>query len=198
MQFTLRLHRAFMTAARLHGGQRRKTDDIPYVTHSYAAAFIVSQHTQDEDIIIATILHDVIEDVAGYSTQEMTRDFGERVTSLVLQVSDPEKVPDMTSADERATWETRKTNFIEHLRKASSDALMIVAADKLHNMVSTVEAYGRHGKSIFKKFNSPIVRRQWFHGEVVALVKQKLHNALADELEQVYREANRALDVSNS
>lgn len=195
MQFTLRLHRAFMTAARLHEGQRRKTDDIPYVTHPYAAAFIISQHTQDEDIIVATILHDVIEDVAGYSSADMARDFGKRVASLVLQVSEPEKIPNMSQADERATWEVRKSHFINHLRKASPDALMIVAADKLHNMISMVDAYQRHGQDIFQKFNAPIARRQWFHGQVVDLINAKLDGPLPEELSRVYRETNQALGL---
>lgn len=198
MQFTSRIHRAMVMAAQLHRGQRRKTDDIPYVSHPYAVAWIVSHYTDDEDIIIAALFHDVLEDVSGYSIQQMTEDFGARVSSLVQQVTEPEKRPDMTADEERETWEVRKKNFLNHLCQATPEALMIVAADKMHNMVSMVEAYRRMGEEVWQKFNAPIERRQWFHGEVVGIVQSKLQGELPKRLAEAYQAANRAFDIHPS
>ncbi len=183
-------------AAQLHRGQRRKTDDIPYVSHPYAVAWIVSHYTDDEDIIIAALLHDVLEDVSGYTSQQMTEDFGPQVTTLVQQVTEPEKRPGMTPDEERATWEERKHNFLDHLRHATPDALMIVAADKMHNMVSMVESYRRMGEAVWQKFNAPVQRRQWFHGAVVGIVQSKLGGELPTRLAEAYQAANDAFDIS--
>ncbi len=195
MQFTPRIHRAMVMAAQLHRGQRRRADDIPYVSHPYAVAWIVSHYTDDEDIIIAALFHDVLEDVAGYTTDQMRTDFGPRVTSLVQQLTEPEKRPNMTTEEERATWEERKRNFLEHLQQATPDALMVVAADKMHNMISMVEAYRRMGEQVWQKFNAPIERRQWFHGEVVKIIQEKIDGPLADTLLAVYSDTNEKLDV---
>ncbi len=195
MQFTSRIHRAMVMAAQLHRGQRRKADDIPYVSHPYAVAWIVSHYTDDEDIIIAALFHDVLEDVAGYTADQMRTDFGPRVTSLVQQLTEPEKRPNMTTEEERATWEERKRNFLEHLQQATPDALMVVAADKMHNMISMAEAYRRMGEQVWKKFNAPIERRQWFHGEVVRIIQEKIDGPLADSLLAVYTDTNEKLDV---
>ena len=56
----------------------------------------MAQYTEDEDIIVAGLLHDVIEDVAGYFREDMRREFGERVLNIVEDVETEKRfeVPD--------------------------------------------------------------------------------------------------------
>lgn len=58
-----RLRCAINAAARAHRDQVRKGSGIPYVSHVYAVMFLLSQVTDDEDILIAGLLHDTLEDV---------------------------------------------------------------------------------------------------------------------------------------
>lgn len=76
-------------AAELHKNQFRKGDsNIPYISHPYSVAFILAQYTNDENVIVASLLHDVLEDVPGYYRADMITEFGEVVTSYVEEVSE--------------------------------------------------------------------------------------------------------------
>ena len=60
-QLTL-VDRAIIFATRAHSGATRKGTNIPYIVHPIEAAAIVSAMTDDEEVIAAAILHDVLED----------------------------------------------------------------------------------------------------------------------------------------
>ena len=81
LTWTPTLDRALAVAARCHAGQTRKDEPTPYIAHPVAVALIVSDFTDDEDVAVAALLHDVLEDVppSVYSAADMTADFGERV-----------------------------------------------------------------------------------------------------------------------
>ena len=61
---------AAVFAERAHRGVFRKGTDIPYITHPMEAAVIVSAFTDDEEMIAAALLHDVMED-AGVTREEL-------------------------------------------------------------------------------------------------------------------------------
>lgn len=73
-------------------GQKRKYDLSPYWTHTERVAGLVSQVINDEDVIIAALGHDSQEDVLPvnpkYNSDLITKEFGENVTSLILQLTD--------------------------------------------------------------------------------------------------------------
>lgn len=54
------IERAYTVAARLHHGQRRKSDD-PYITHPIAVATIVAEMGMSPETVCAALLHDTIE-----------------------------------------------------------------------------------------------------------------------------------------
>ena len=78
MKFTPIITKAINTAATLHDGQERKGDGLPYIVHPFSVALILMEYSQDEDVIVAGLLHDTIEDT-GYTREQMEEDFGERV-----------------------------------------------------------------------------------------------------------------------
>ena len=83
MQLTSNIEKAMRKAAILHDGQRRKGEGKPpYIIHPFAVAVMLSEHTDDENTIIAGLLHDTIEDT-GYSPEEMEKDFGISLASLL-------------------------------------------------------------------------------------------------------------------
>src|SRR5258708_40177591 len=61
----LRLQRAFRYAAEKHAGQTRKQTAVPYLSHLMAVASLVLEAGGDEDMAIAALLHDVVEDCGG-------------------------------------------------------------------------------------------------------------------------------------
>jgi (p)ppGpp synthase/HD superfamily hydrolase len=57
--------RALTFAERLHRGQRRKGNDVPYIAHLITVSATVLEHGGDEDVAIAALLYDAVEDQGG-------------------------------------------------------------------------------------------------------------------------------------
>ncbi|MEZ5690741.1 MAG: HD domain-containing protein [Rickettsiales bacterium] len=114
-----------------HGEQKRKYTGEPYWTHPLAVAKKVSIYNDDNDVIIAALLHDVIEDTEiGY--EEIKDNFGKKVADLVLEVSDISKPEDGNRAK-------RKEIDRQHLAKSSPQGATIKLADLIHNTESIVK-----------------------------------------------------------
>ena len=69
MQMTSTIKKAMATSIKLHGSQNRM-DGFPYVTHPILVAMILINHTDNEDLICAALLHDTIEDT-DYTAEEL-------------------------------------------------------------------------------------------------------------------------------
>src|ERR1035438_8472768 len=102
-----RLHRAIDLAARAHAGQFRKDKDIriPYVAHVYGVAMLLESHGFSEDVVIAGLLHDVLEDSPAFAVEVAT--FGDDVHRWVLTVTDP------TAGQNNHDWLERKAAYID-------------------------------------------------------------------------------------
>ena len=171
-RLTEKLQKAINTASRLHVGQVRKGDnDLPYISHPFSVAWILRDYTVDENTIIAGLLHDVLEDVAGYRYQELEKDFGEEVASLVKELSE-DKDPNV-QGDDKATWEYRKKRYLQGLKRHSEKALMVCAADKIHNLQTMIGAYKEQGEALWGKFNAPSDKKLWFYEEVLKVLKER-------------------------
>jgi (p)ppGpp synthase/HD superfamily hydrolase len=127
IDFTPRLHRALDLAATAHNGQARKDPGlaIPYVSHVCGVAFLLAAHGFDEDVVVAGLLHDVLEDSPRYEPE--LRAFGDRVYGIVRQVSEVVK---------NVPWVQRKVRYANALRDAWPEAKAVSCADKIHNMQS--------------------------------------------------------------
>ena len=73
---------AIAFAVKAHDGMRRKKSGSPYILHPMEAAVIVGSMTDDQALIAAAVLHDVVED-AGIAMEEIEERFGKRVRELV-------------------------------------------------------------------------------------------------------------------
>src|SRR5688572_11835657 len=125
---TDRLVEAFKYAAELHASQRRKGTSIPYISHLMIVAGMVMERCADEDVAIAALLHDAIEDQPqdGRTRDHIRKRFGARVLELVEACSDADSHP-------KPPWHERKERYLAHLPQASPQARLISLADKLHN-----------------------------------------------------------------
>jgi len=150
LRFNPRIHQAMDLAARAHERQSRKDRDlrIPYVAHCFAVAYLLAEYGFDEDVFVAGLLHDVLEDQPEFMA-EVER-FGERVVGLVRAVSERKR----DSAGQERPWAERKSEYIEHLRTAPAEARAISCADKIHNMQSILLALER-GCDIWSGLKAP-------------------------------------------
>lgn len=185
LTWTPTVDRALAVAARCHDGQTRKDDPTPYIAHPVAVAMIVSDFTTDEDVVVAALLHDVLEDVppSVYSAADMTAEFGERVTEMVRGVSE-----EKTAGQQTPPWRVRKEGYLAQLADDSPECLLISAADKIHNLRSMVAAHGRLGDEMWGLFNAGPDEKLWFYGAIADTVCQRLGDCAAS------RELRRAVD----
>lgn len=134
--------RARSFAAHAHEGQFRKGTNRPYIVHPIEVAEIVSEMTDDEEIICAAYLHDTVEDCKGVTKQMLAKDFSERVADIVAGESE----------DKTKSWMERKTATIEHLKNASPEVKMVCLADKLSNIRDIDRDYRAVGEELWNRF----------------------------------------------
>ena len=123
-----RIREAYLFARNAHEGQLRK-DGSPYVTHCVAAADIAYDMGLDEDSIVASLLHDVIEDTSlGYD--DIAKPFGTAVADLVEGVTKLTRVQYTSKEDEQME------NMRKMLMAMTKDirVILIKIADRTHNM----------------------------------------------------------------
>src|SRR6266436_2928125 len=86
---TDRFDRALLYATHVHGGQVRKGTSTPYVAHLLAVAATVLEYDGAEDMAIAALLHDAVEDQGGEARLADIRSrFGDHVADIVRSCSD--------------------------------------------------------------------------------------------------------------
>ena len=123
-----RIRAAYQTANLAHSGQLRK-DGSPYVTHCIAAADIALDMELDEDSLVATLLHDVIEDTT-LTHADLAHQFGVTVADIVEGVTKLTRVQFSSKEDEQME------NMRKMLLAMAKDirVILIKIADRLHNM----------------------------------------------------------------
>ncbi len=160
------LNKAIIFAANAHEGQVRKNSQKPYILHPIEVATIAAQMTHNTTVIAAAVLHDVIED-ANTTPEELTQQFGEEVTALVVAVSENKRreLPATT------TWKIRKQETLTHLVNDTKDVKVIVLADKLSNMRAAYSDYMLIGDDIWKSFNQQDKNEQaWYYTSIANAV----------------------------
>ncbi|MAZ56455.1 hypothetical protein CL653_01555 [bacterium] len=175
--YTPKIEKALRAASLLHEGQYRKgLGKPPYVTHLVAVAMISLEFTNEEDIIVAALLHDTIEDTP-YTVKELEEDFGEKVCDIVVTLSEPKEVSD---------WKERKDCYLNQLRKASPKALIVACADKIHNMHSIVDDYKDHEDRFIREFGGSLSQRLEQYQNFANIVNKQLENDIVHEFNRVF------------
>lgn len=176
MSFTQRLSHAFKRANELHATQTRKGTDVPYLTHLMAVAALVGEYGGDEDLVIAALLHDAVEDQGGVSTLTAIRtEFGEHIAKLVEAASDTDEVP-------KPPWRARKEAHIAKIRNAAPDLRLLVAADKLHNVTTLARDCEADGIATLDRFNGGREGTLWFYRAIHEALANNWKHPILDEL----------------
>ena len=145
---SLTLERALRWAAVRHAGQVRKGGNVPYVEHLMGVALILDRLGFEEDLVIAGLLHDVVEDTAT-TLAEVEAEFGPIVADLVGHGSELKT----DEQGQKRPWSDRKRDHLEALTGAPVEARALVLADKLHNLTS-IALDLREGRPVWSLFNA--------------------------------------------
>ena len=135
-----RINHAFAFAAKHHDRQVRKGTRLPYLTHPANVAVILTRYGQDEQTIVAGILHDVIEDCVrdGYTRDTLEQRIGDKFGPDVLETVLAVTHRQVDEEGVELSSEERKDDYLARLAAASDRARWVCAADKIHNGSSIV------------------------------------------------------------
>jgi (p)ppGpp synthase/HD superfamily hydrolase len=121
--FSLKFRKALDYAARVHARQMRKKTGRPYIGHLMSVAALVIEYGGDEEMAIAALLHDAVEDQGGLRRlREIRKKFGKRVAHIVDGCTDSYTEP-------KPPWLERKRAYVERLRQEDAEVLLVSAAD---------------------------------------------------------------------
>lgn len=136
------IEKATTFATKAHEGQLRKGTTRPYIVHPIEVAEIVATLTEDEEIIVAALLHDTVEDCEEVTVEVLNREFGKRVADIVNQESE----------DKSQSWVVRKGSTIISLKVAPKEVQMVALGDKLSNMRDIDRDYPEEGEEFWNRF----------------------------------------------
>jgi len=117
---------ALAFSAAKHRDQRRKdVEASPYINHPIALVDVLVNEggVLNWDVLCAALLHDTIEDTQT-TAEELTKEFGKKIASIVLEVTDDKALPK----------EERKLQQIAHAPHSSHEAKLVKLADKICNL----------------------------------------------------------------
>lgn len=174
-----RFEEALIYANRLHAHQIRKQSQVPYFAHLMSVAALVLEAGGDEDLAIAALLHDAVEDQGGRKTlSEIRQRFGDRVANIVDSCSDSYSFP-------KAPWRKRKQRYIRHIQTTTPEARLVSQADKLHNARSILRDLEMSNDNTWSKFNGGKDGTLWYYRTLVNIFQGLDDGFLIDELERV-------------
>lgn len=189
VMYSYRIEQAIRAASVLHKDQLRKGSmPLPYVTHLMATAFTLLDYTEDEDVIIAALLHDTLEDT-DYTIEELEEDFGGRVREFVEAVTEPQ-----STQEHRISWRAKKEAYTKLLKKGPKEAVLIAAADKMHNFRTIVEDYGDDPGRFAQDFGNNYDERLAVYQEISNVINSRLEGSILSEFNYVFSEFKNFLE----
>ena len=166
--FSARYDAALALAARAHRDQVRKGTDLPYIAHPVHVSLILIRHGFGENLAIAGLLHDVVEDT-DVPLERIASEFGDAVAQLVAAVSETK-----TAGGTELPWEQRKAEKLAHLLAGGPDVAALKAADAIHNARSIVADVRQAGPSVWGRFKRGADQTVWYYREILEGVRAKL------------------------
>lgn len=160
---------AIAFAVKAHDGMRRKKSEAPYILHPMEAAVIVGTMTDDQNLIAAAALHDVVED-ANIIIDEIEEKFGKRVRELVESETEDKRA----DLPPESTWRIRKEESLAVLKNTEDiGVLMVWLGDKLANMRAIYRDFKAEGVSMWQRFNQKDPDEQaWYYRSIVKLTER--------------------------
>jgi (p)ppGpp synthase/HD superfamily hydrolase len=180
--FSNRFIQALSYAARLHARQFRKGTQRPYVGHLLSVTSIVIEYGGDEEMAIAALLHDAVEDQGGLPRlREIRKKFGKRVAHIVDGCTDSYTEP-------KPPWMERKRAYVKRAASEAPEVRLVSAADKLSNAREALYEFRVHGDAVFERFAGKKEGTLWYYRALVNEFRKAGRNPLVEELDRVVTE----------
>lgn len=188
---TDRFTHAVEYARRLHT-EFRKGTRIPYMAHLLGVASLVLSETGGkipvtEDMVIAALLHDTVEDHGGKPRlEDVEKEFGPNVARMVEGLSDTLAA----DHDQKEGWEQRKEAYLARLLHEPLDVLVISVADKLYNSKAILDDLRdpQVGHEVWKRFKRGPEKQLWYFHSLIEIFQERLDSRLVGELGRVVAE----------
>ncbi len=163
------VNEAIVFAAQVHNGMRRKQSSLPYILHPLEAAVIVGSITDNQEVIVAAVLHDVIED-AGVPLCEIEERFGKRVAELVASETENKR----EQLPPESTWKIRKEEALRLLKETKDiEIKMLYLGDKLANMRSVYYDWEKEGNDVWQRFNQKDpAEHAWYYRSIAESISE--------------------------
>jgi GTP pyrophosphokinase len=131
------------------------------------------------------LLRDAVEDQGGAAAREDIRSrFGERVCVIVDGCTDTDTIP-------KPPWRERKEQYIAHVAGAPPSVRLVSAADKLHNVRSTIADYRTLGDDLWSRFRGGRDGTLWYYRALVEAFRNVKATPLIEELDRAVTELER-------
>jgi (p)ppGpp synthase/HD superfamily hydrolase len=193
MAYIAQYEAALILAAREHKRQNRKGTNVPYITHPVHVSVILARYGFPEPVVIAGLLHDVVED-QDYPLHRIETAFGPDVAEMVDALSEQKR-------DQRGDvrpWDVRKREALERLRRASTGAVAVKAADVLHNARALAADLRREGPGVWDRFNSGPGPSLLYYRNVADVARERLgRHPLVAELDDALNDLELVIDVDS-
>lgn len=166
-EFTKRQNEAIQFVMASHWTQRRKTTVLPYVVHPIeVASFIGRLYPDNQPLILAGYLHDVLEDTEA-TAESIANRFGERVLELVQGV---------TAISKNTTWREHRQSQLDKLKDSELDIVRLKACDMLSNASSIGFDYELiyKGDETFNKFKGDAHDVRWYYRSAWTIIHGRL------------------------
>lgn len=150
-------------AVEAHHNQKRNGHDIPYIVHPLEAMAIVATMSEDEELLAAAVMHDVIEDTI-YTYEDIEKRFNKRIADIVQAESDIT----VFDSDALTNWLARKKVAIEKLKNAPIEVQIVALGDKLSNMRAMYRDYQVVKDELWNRFHvKDFEMHKWRYNELV-------------------------------
>ena len=106
--------------------------------------------------------------------------FGREVAAIV------ESCTDSFEEGPKRDWKERKEEYLQHLRDCDSASLIVVAADKLHNLTAIERDLEQLGETLWSRFNSGSDLQRWYYNSVIEILNERLKNPIVTSLIEVF------------
>lgn len=171
-----RTESALRLALTAHATQTRKTDGSPYIVHPIMVAQLLLQHCASEDVVIAALLHDVLEDT-DTTREKVMLVAGEEVLVIIESVSENKDLP----------WEERKTAYVSKVLAGGESVWLVSVADKIHNAESLLYHISQIGEDAWDVFSRGKESKLWFERFLHSELSKVWKHPLLDQYEALIR-----------
>lgn len=141
-------------AYKAHKGMKRKGKELPFTYHLELVNKILKTLTDDDNILAAGWLHDVIEDTP-ITLEELKKEFNDELCYYV----------ELETEDKSLSWKERKLKQIQELKENKSKVVLIAYSDKIANLTEMFDDYKIIKDELWQRFNRGKEKQYWYYLE---------------------------------